>query len=100
MEAATEIRYSEAFIEEALVKVYSRGNWTVQSVAEGLNVNYHTVKNWVKKKAVGKISVSTTTEKHPQDWNAEEQLVALEPMAYQAKLCRRGVVKTGYLPVT
>ncbi len=26
---------------------------------------------------MGKISVSTTTEKRPQDWNAEEHLVAL-----------------------
>jgi len=41
-----EKRYSEAFIEQALIKVYSRGERTIQSVAEELNVNCHTVKNW------------------------------------------------------
>ncbi len=35
------IRYSEAFIEQALFKVYSRGTRSVKSVAEELNVNCH-----------------------------------------------------------
>lgn len=72
-------RYSEAFIEQALIKVYSRGERTVQSVAEALNVNYQTVKNWMKRKSkkVGIISVLAAKEKRPQDWNAESQLVAL-----------------------
>ena len=70
-------KYSEAFIEQALVKVFSRGDRTVQSVAEDLNVNYHTVKNWMKRKVVGKLNVLATKEKRPQDWSAEEQLVAL-----------------------
>ncbi len=70
-------RYSEAFIEQALVKVYSRDDRTVQSVAEELNVNCHTVKNWMKRKVVGTLGGSATKEKRPQDWNAEEQLEAL-----------------------
>ena len=70
-------KYSEAFIEQALVKLYSRGDRTVQSVAEELNVKYHTVKNWMKRKVVRKLGVSVTKEKRPQDWGAEEQLVAL-----------------------
>lgn len=70
-------KYSEAFIEQALVKLYSRGDRTVQSVAEDLNVNYQTIKNWMKRKVVGKLSVSATKEKRPQDWVAEEQWVAL-----------------------
>lgn len=70
-------KYSEAFIEQALIKLYSRGGRTVQSVAEDLNVNYHTIKNWMKRKAVGKLIVSATKEKRPKDWSAEEQLVAL-----------------------
>ena len=49
----------------------------VRSVAEELNVKYHTVKNWMKRKVVGKLGVSVTKEKRPQDWVAEEQLVAL-----------------------
>jgi hypothetical protein len=35
--------YSLGFIEQALVKVYSRGDRTVKSVAEELNVNCHTI---------------------------------------------------------
>ena len=69
--------YSEAFIEQALVKVFSRGSRTVRSVAEDLNVNYHTVKNWMKRKSVGKLNGSAIKEKRPQDWGTEEQLMAL-----------------------
>lgn len=71
------IRYSEAFIEQALFKVYSRGARTVKSVAVELNVNCHTVKNWMKRKQTSAVGVSATKEKRPQDWNAEQQLVAL-----------------------
>jgi transposase-like protein len=69
------LRYSEAFIEQALIKIYSRGDRTVRSVAEELNVNCHTVRNWLKRKSVNvsNLSVSATKEKRPQDWNAEAQ---------------------------
>ena len=72
-------RYSEAFIEQALTKVYSRGDRTIKSVAEELNVNCYTVKNWMKRKSkqVEEISVLAIKEKRPQDWNAEAKLVAL-----------------------
>jgi transposase-like protein len=72
-------RYSEAFIEQALIKVYSRGGRTVKLVAEELNVNCHTVKNWMKRKSeqVGKSDALTIKEKRPKDWTAEAQLVAL-----------------------
>ena len=33
-------KHSEAFIEQALVKVFSRGDRSVKSVAEDLNVGY------------------------------------------------------------
>jgi transposase-like protein len=57
-------RYSEGIIEQALIKVYSRGDRTVRSVAEELNVSFHTVKNWMKRKSdqVGKSGVSTAIE--------------------------------------
>ena len=67
----------DAFIEQALVKVYSRGGRTIKSVAEDLNVNYHTVKNWMKNTSAGKPGASATKEKRPQDWTAAEQLLAL-----------------------
>ncbi|MDX8380163.1 MAG: transposase [Gallionella sp.] len=66
MEATRAIRYSDALIEQALFKVYSRGERTVTSVAEELNVNYQTVKNWMKRKTVGSLGVSPAKEKRPQ----------------------------------
>ena len=71
-------RYTEAFIDQALIKVYSRGDRTIKSVAEELNVNWHTVKNWMKRKSaqVGTPDVPAK-EKRPRDWNAEAQLLAL-----------------------
>ena len=71
-------RYSEGFIEQALIKVYSRGDRTIKSVAEELNVSFHTVKNWMQMKSakVGK-PVGLAKEKRPCDWSTEAKLVAL-----------------------
>jgi transposase len=70
-------RNSPAFVEQALVKVFSRGDRSVQSVADEINVNYHTLKNWMVRKAVKKSETPAVKEKRPQDWSAQEQLVAL-----------------------
>ena len=70
-------RYSEAFIEQALIKVYSRGDRTIKSVAEELNVNCHTVKNWMQIKSAKIGKPLSAKEKRPRDWNTEAQLVAL-----------------------
>ena len=74
------LTYSESFIEQALVKVYSRGKRTIQSVAEELNINQYTVKHWMrnKEKALRNLTQPTAPEKRPQDWRAEEQLLALQ----------------------
>ncbi len=69
-------RYTAAFIEQALSKVYSRGDRTVKSVAEELNLNCHTVKNWMKRKPSSAAGVEGK-ERRPQDWTAEQQLLAL-----------------------
>ena len=73
--------YTAAFIEQALIKVYSRGDRTIKSVAEELNINYQTVKNWMKraqvKPQVGASDALNLPEKRPQDWTAEQQLLAL-----------------------
>jgi transposase-like protein len=76
VEATVGLRYSEAFIEQALFKVYSRGKRSVKSVAIDLNVNCHTVRNWMKRKEVCS-GVSPVKEKRPQDWTPEQQLIAL-----------------------
>ena len=69
--------YSEAFIEQAVIKLLSRGERTVRSVAQDINVNYHTAKNWIKKGMANKAGVSPAKERRPQDWSAQEQLLAL-----------------------
>lgn len=70
-------RHSPAFVEQALVKVFSRGGRSVQAVADDINVNYHTLKNWMTRKAVADKNTPAEKEKRPQDWSAQEQLVAL-----------------------
>ena len=69
--------YIEAFVEHALVKLFSRGDRTIRSVADDLSVNYHTLKNWMKQKTKDNSSGLVNKEKRPQDWRAEEQLLAL-----------------------
>jgi hypothetical protein len=46
LEAQTTIKqkYSEAFIEQAVIELLSRGERTVREVAVDLNVNYNTAK--------------------------------------------------------
>ncbi len=70
--------YSDAFIEQALVKIYARGNRSVRDVTDELNVSYHTVKNWMRNKSADKYKAVAIREKRPQDWAAEEQLLALQ----------------------
>jgi len=67
-------KHSEAFIEQALVKVFSRGDRSIRSVAEDLNVNHHTLKYWMKNKSVTKSGVAATREKRPDlaDGGAED----------------------------
>jgi len=71
-------KHSVAFIEQALVKVFSRGDRTIESVADDLNVNHHTLRYWMKNKSVRDGGAKPVQEKRPQDWTAEEQLTALQ----------------------
>ena len=70
-------KYSEEFIEQAVVKLLSRGERSVQAVATDLNVNYHTAKYWIKRALLKQAASAPTKERRPQDWSAHEQLVAL-----------------------
>jgi transposase len=71
-------KYTEAFIEQAVVKLHSRGKRTVREVALELNVNYHTAKNWMKRGSPDKAAMSPVKERRPQDWSPQEQLLALQ----------------------
>jgi len=70
--------YSKAFVEQALVKIFSRDDRTVVSVANELNMNDYPLKNGIKRGSVSKRNGWATKEKRPQDWSAEEQLLALQ----------------------
>jgi transposase-like protein len=70
-------KYLEGFIEQALVKLHARGDRTIRSLADELNVNYYTLKNWTKKKLTIELAEAKSKEKRPQDWTADEQLLAL-----------------------
>lgn len=69
--------YSEAFKEQALAKVLSRGNRTVQAVADELNISVFTLKNWMKKPLLDDKNRVPRKAKRPPDWRPEERLVAL-----------------------
>jgi len=69
-------RYSEAFKEQALAKVYSlKSDQTLQDVAVDLNVSLQTLKKWIKKTELN--HPNPRKSKRPQDWQPEERLVAL-----------------------
>jgi transposase-like protein len=70
--------YSVEFKEQALSKVLSRGNRTVQSVADELNINVFTLKTWMRKIMPEDRKLSLVKERRPQDWSLEEQLMALQ----------------------
>lgn len=69
-------RHSAEFIEQAIEQVLSRGERSVQSIAEELNVKFNTLKYWMKNKSVTK-RLHPEREKRPQDWTIQEQLQAL-----------------------
>ena len=72
-------RYSAGFKEQALVKVYSRGNnQSVQSVADELNINLTTLKTWMKQREQDVNKPAPPKSKRPEDWSSEERLTALQ----------------------
>jgi transposase-like protein len=71
-----QVKYSEEFIEQALVKVHSRGGRTIASVAEELGVKFETVKKWLKVHRIVRTDV-VERERRPHEWRREEQLGAL-----------------------
>lgn len=70
------MKYSAEFIEQALVKVHSRGGRTIQSVADELGVKFETVKRWLKVHTIIRADVADR-ERHAHEWRREEQLGAL-----------------------
>lgn len=59
--------YSEGFKEQALSKVFSRGDRTVQAVADELNISVFTLKTWRKKPLPDTENTVARKAKRPQD---------------------------------
>ena len=72
-------RYSEGFKDQALAKIYSRGNeQSIQGIADDLNINLQTLKKWMKKTELDSTRTLQTKSKRPQDWRPLERLAALQ----------------------
>ncbi|WP_454830159.1 transposase [Paraburkholderia xenovorans] len=74
----TKQTYSVEFKEQALSKVLQRGNRTVGAVADELNVNILTLRNWMRGTAAANRSSSSGHARRPEDWSLEERLMALQ----------------------
>jgi transposase-like protein len=74
-EMKEKMKYTEAFRNQSLQKVYSRGERSVKAVAEELNINHWTLKNWMNTHK--ERSISEAGEKRPQDWSLAERLQML-----------------------
>jgi transposase-like protein len=70
------VKYPEEFIEQALVKVHTRGDRTLREVAEELGVNFYTIQRWLKVRKIVRTDV-VGREKRPDEWQRDEQLNAL-----------------------
>jgi len=69
-------RYSEAFKEQAISKVLQRSDKTIQCIADELNVNLFTLKNWLKKPRTTPMT-DTPMNKRPADWSMAERFALL-----------------------
>lgn len=70
------MKYSAEFIEQALGKALNRGDRTIASVADELNVKFETLKKWLNRYS-SKRSDVVSKEKRPHEWGREEQFAAL-----------------------
>ena len=72
-------RYSVGFKEQTLVKVYNRSNdQTIELIANELNINVTTLKDWMKQSKQTLNKAASPTSKRPMDWLPEERLTALQ----------------------
>jgi len=70
-------RYTKAFKEQAIEKVLQRGHKTINSMADELNVNHHTLKNWLRPYDQRESMPKTLANKRPEDLGPEERFQLL-----------------------
>ncbi len=68
-------RYSEEFKEQALSKVLQRGDKSIQSIADELNISVFTLKGWLKR--TRSHSTTKTMQQRPKDWTRKQRFEAL-----------------------
>lgn len=66
--------YTPEFKEQAILKVLQRGERTIQSIADELNINLFTLKEWLRK---SRPTMTNTTIKRPDDWTRAQRFHAL-----------------------
>ena len=69
--------YSESFRQQALEKVYTRGNGTIQMVADDLNMSKGTLRNWMKVDQHNSPAKAGQRSRRPKDWSLSERLQIL-----------------------
>ncbi len=69
--------YTQAFKEEVVRKMLTRGNRTIADMAAELNVPYHSVRNWLRNPRMAHLHRADGGAKRPLDWTAEQRLQAL-----------------------
>ena len=85
------VKYSLAFIEQALIKAYNREGRSITSVANALDVNVHTLRYWMKNRSgINRAVPAASPEQRPQDWSAAQQLAALNE-TYGLTVCFCGI---------
>ncbi len=67
--------YSQEFKEQAIAKTLQRGDKSIQTIADELNVNQATLRTWLKN--AGTTMNETPTDKRPADWTRAQRLQAL-----------------------
>ena len=68
--------YSAEFKEQALRKAHERGDKTLQTIANELNLSLGTLKNWLKQSGKSH-TLALPTNSPTTSWNAEQRLAAL-----------------------
>lgn len=73
-------RHSAKFREQALAKARARGQRTVESVADELNLSVHTLKGWLRtstKRPATPVDVALPSEGMASTWSAAQRFQAL-----------------------
>lgn len=67
--------YTQEFKEQAILKVLQRGDKTIQAIADELNLNLFTLKEWLRKSRA--TMTHDTTQKRLGDWTRAQRFQAL-----------------------